>query len=166
MRDSLGGLYKTLQHCAEAVKRNLYKFPLISTLFHYEDGIIDEMDGRSVSNVSLSPKAKRLLRAVANDLKMTQQGLFGELLEWFVEQDRLTQLLVLRLVKDEDAPSISEILYRKHHGLSLPRSEEGDLTAVAEVERAARSEPKPRPPHKGSEGDPGKRGKGARVVRR
>lgn len=97
------------------------------------------MSGRTVVKPSLSvaSDAKRKLDKVAEHFGMKHQVLIGRLVSWFVSQDEELQLIILDLATGDLREALIELLYCKHHGLSLPPELPGSVPADQRLRRAA-----------------------------
>ncbi len=69
---------------------------------------------REIIRMALTPDAKRKLDEIADGKDMKLIGIMSRLVEWLVEQDQMTQSLVLGLVPKKDMPDIIELLYKKY----------------------------------------------------
>lgn len=68
---------------------------------------------RSILRIQLDQSAKEGLERVCLQRGMTQISVMSRLVDWFVQQDEVIQLSVLRLLPDElAAPAAQQVLQR------------------------------------------------------
>jgi len=84
------------------------------------------MSDKDYPKVEIDRVTKKHLEQLAHDLRMTQQGLLGRLVEWVIEQERLVQLVALKQLTGQDAEDVVDLLYRKRHADAvIPADPEG-----------------------------------------
>ncbi len=90
----------------------------------------------STVNVDLSPQAKDDLDKIVGDFRMIQKYALGNILRWFVSQERETQAIVLGHINHEFAGDFIDFLFiRRHPEVQLPEEmakEAKRLFAIAE----------------------------------
>jgi len=67
----------------------------------------------NIVSVQLSPQGKAALDKACNDRGMTIKSLLGRLLDWFVEQDKTSQAIVLGQVEARDVTSVADLVRRR-----------------------------------------------------
>lgn len=67
----------------------------------------------NIVSVQLSPQGKAALDKACNDRGMTIKSLLGRLLDWFVEQDKTGQAIVLGQVEARDVTSVADLVRRR-----------------------------------------------------
>ena len=64
----------------------------------------------NIVSVHLSPQGKAALDKACNDRGMTIKSLLGRLIDWFVEQDKTSQAILLGQVEARDVTSVADLV--------------------------------------------------------
>ena len=67
----------------------------------------------NIVSVHLPPKGKAALDKACDDRGMTIKSLLGRLIDWFVEQDKTSQAIVLGQVEARDVTSVADLVRRR-----------------------------------------------------
>ena len=67
----------------------------------------------NIVSVHLSPQGKAALDKACADRGMTIKSLLGRLIDWFVEQDKTSQAIVLGQVEARDVTSVADLVQRR-----------------------------------------------------
>ena len=73
------------------------------------------MEKRCSINIDLSQDARVRLREAYGHFGMKQREALSRLVEWFADQERIVQTLVLGQIPDDYAGDIVSLLYAKRH---------------------------------------------------
>jgi len=67
----------------------------------------------NIVSIQLSPEGRAALRKACEARGMTIKSLLGRLIEWFVEQDKTSQAIILGQVEARDVTSVADLVRRR-----------------------------------------------------
>ena len=91
------------------------------------------MKDRNVVSASLSPGAKKDLNSLAADLGMTQKEMFGRLLGWLRAQERMVQLIAVKMIPADQTDDIIEYLHQRRSADPGIHLDEATLARLVEL---------------------------------